>query len=153
MTIHSSAETYHYAEPVASRAKRRFKPSSQGHFVGETGFLRGDVKQRVVFESLLEVRVALCLIYTANFLDLEEQIKKIRYRGPAGKVLGHHLDFRMTFVGGRRVGATVKPWARATAPAFIAEMNAVHAVAVPAYVDEIVRVTERHFDAATHANA
>ncbi|MCZ0962616.1 hypothetical protein [Paracoccus benzoatiresistens] len=137
------ASTFYLPEPANSRAVRAIPKASQGHFVGE--FVFGVEKpQRVRFESLLEFKAALCTVYRPGFVDLEEQIAPITFRKPDGEIGHHHLDYRATFEGGMRIGIVVKPFYIATRSTFRAEIMAVAGVAVPAVVDRIVVVTERH---------
>lgn len=153
MTLHSAPASYAYADPVPSRAKRSIPRSSQGHFVGQSDFWRDGSCQVYGFESLLEFRVSLIAIYRPDFRDLEEQVGPIVFRRPNGKAGLHFLDFRLTLVGGRRVGLVVKPWRRAVTEAFRADVRALHEAAVPHHVDRLCVVTERNLDPVVLANA
>lgn len=153
MTIHSGAETYHYAEPVASRAMRKIPKKSQGHFVGETTFYRGSICQRLQYESLLEYQVSICAIYRPGFVDIEEQVGGVVYRRANGKRGDYTFDFRLTHEGGQRIGIEVKPWRRAVQDWFRTKMRAIEAVAMPTMVDRVCIVTERHLDPVQLFNA
>ncbi|WP_282603994.1 hypothetical protein [Paracoccus sp. PARArs4] len=143
---------FHLPDPAGSRAARAIPKSSQGHFVGEFVF-GAEHPRRVRFESLLEFKVALCTVYRPRFVDLEEQIAPISFRRPDGDIGYHYLDYRVTFEGGIRLGMVVKPSYRAEQPAFIANVRAIAAAAVPDVVDRLTVVTERHIHPVEFWNA
>ncbi|WP_299654552.1 hypothetical protein [uncultured Jannaschia sp.] len=152
-TIPEISTAYTLVEPCRSRATRMISKRSPYSFRGEFTFYRGKSIQRIRFESLLEYRVFLCLIYTPGFVDLEEQIARIPYRATDGRTRFHTFDGRLTVTGGIRTAIDVKPWSKANKPSYRAKMRAICQAALPLTAERIRTVTERNLDPVVVANA
>lgn len=137
-------DSYHWAPPAPSRARRPIPRSSQGHFVGQLVFGEGD-GQCLGFESLLEYRFAICAIYRPDVIDVEEQIAPVAILPPgATEAVDRYLDFRVTFRSGRRFGISVKPSKIARKPTFQYEVRQIAAAAIPRLADKLAVVTEHN---------
>jgi len=145
-------DKYMHLDPAPSRAKRSIPRSSKGHWVGQLVFDLKGRPQCLGFESLLEYKAALCLIYRPDVVDLEEQIAPVSYKRQDGKVTTHHLDFRVTLVQGRRIGIAVKPEAIAKTHDFQSDIRAIRTAAVPTVAHDICVVTERNIHPVTLHN-
>lgn len=147
--------TYHWAPPARSRAKRSIPRKADRHAVGQLVFGPGN-GQCLGYASHLEYKVAICAIYRPDVVDVEEQLEGIRYflpSLPVGKQNPlHFIDFRVTKRGGHRVGLIVKPSPHVT-PEFRAEVRAVTAAAKGHLVDSVCLVTEENINRIELANA
>lgn len=138
------AESFHWAPPKPSRARRPIPRSSQGHFVGQLVFGEGE-GQCLGFESLLEYRFAICAIYRPDVVDVEEQLEPVFILPPgATEAVARYLDFCVTFRNGRRLGISVKPEWFAQGLTFQHEIRQIASAAIPRLVDKVAVVTEHN---------
>lgn len=131
--------------PARSRAVRTIPKSSKGHFVGEFVYdnINGE-PQRIKFGSHTEFKTSLCLIYRADFADIEEQLAALPFKHPRGTASEHFFDFRFTTKGGRKICISVKPERIAKTYIYEATIKAVEKAAVGNICDAVATVTERN---------
>ncbi len=130
--------------PKPSRAQRKIPRKSSDHFLGQLTFgEEAGQGQCLQFESLLEYKTALLLIYRPGIVDVREQVGPVMFTKANGKAGKHYFDFITYEAAGRRTGVMVKPEWRAEKAEFQDEAARVRAAAVPTVVDRVVVVTER----------
>lgn len=131
--------------PAKSRAVRKILKSSKGHFVGELVYdnINGE-PQRLGFGSYTEFKAVLCLIYRADFYDIEEQLASLPFNHPRGAPSEHFFDFRFTTKGGQRICISVKPERIASTYIYQATIDSVKRSAIGNICDAVATVTERN---------
>lgn len=124
---------------------RTIPKASKGHFVGEFVYdnINGE-PQRIKFASHTEFKTSLCLIYRADFADIEEQLAALPFKHPRGTASKHFFDFRFTTKGGRKICISVKPERIAKTYIYKATIEAVEKAAVGNICDAVATVTERN---------
>lgn len=137
-----------WQEPLKSRAARKIARASQGHFVVSLTY--GDevdgCGQVITFESLLEYRTAICLLYRPDLGSLREQVGPFLWRAPwntSEKPNKHWLDLLYTDKYGYRTAFVIKNFRAARRERFREGLEALCSYLVPHHADQLCLVTER----------
>ena len=149
-----TSEIHHWEEPRASQASRAVSRKSESHMV--VSFTYGEehdgIGQILSCESLLEYKVAMCLIYRPEFRAIREQPPAVLWRDATGKQRRHTLDFICDDTT-ERIAVVVKAYRTAIKPDFQCDMQWLRVAVVPRLADRMVVVTERHVDPVALDNA
>lgn len=139
----------------ASRSTRRINPRSRGSGRGMTPCLlpSWDQARRVVYESILEMRVLHLLLARPDIWDLWEQPERIRYVDADGNAKSTVFDFLVTLRCGRKIAIAVKPAAIVEETGFRQELELIRAATPLSFADDVVLVTDRSFTPADARNA
>jgi hypothetical protein len=112
-----------------------------------------DHPRKVVYESILEMRVLYLLLARPDIWDLREQIQRLPYRNSEGQSKWAVYDFLVTLRCGRRVAIAVKPAAIVERSGFRQELELIRAATPLSLAHDVVLVTDRSFSAAEARNA
>ncbi len=139
----------------ASRSTRRINPRSRGSGRGMMSCLlpSWDHNRRVVYESILEMKVLHLLLARPDIWDLWEQPERIRYVDADGNAKSTVFDFLATLRCGRKVAVAVKPAAIVEETGFRQELELIRAATPLSFADDVVLVTDRSFTPADARNA
>lgn len=156
--MQSNQPTFDWQPSRKSAASREIARASQGHFV--VSMVYGDELdgrgQTMHFESLLEYRAAICLLYRPDFASLKEQVGPIIWRAPwntSDKPNRHTLDLLYTDRRGHRTAFIIKNFPATLRDRFQEGLLALRPAIVPHYADELCQVTERSIVPAELFNA
>lgn len=139
----------------ASRSTRRINPRARVSGRGMMSCLlpSWDHARRVVYESILEMKVLHLLLARPDIWDLREQPERIRYIDADQNAKSTVFDFLVTLRCGRKIAIAVKPAAIVEESGFRQELELIRASTPLSFADDVVLVTDRSFTPAEARNA
>lgn len=151
--INSTNRSFRRAQ--ASRSTRRINARARVSGRGMASCLlpSWDHTRRVVYESILEMKVLHLLLARPDIWDLWEQPERIRYIDADQNSKFTVFDFLITLRCGRKIAIAVKPAAIVEETGFRQELKLIRASTPLSFADDIVLVTDRSFTPAEARNA
>ena len=139
----------------ASRSTRRINPRARVSGRGMMSCLlpSWDHTRRVVYESILEMKVLHLLLARPDIWDLWEQPERVRYIDAEKNAKFTVFDFLITLRCGRKIAIAVKPSAIVEETGFRQELELIWAATPLSFADDVVLVTDRSFTPAEARNA
>ncbi len=144
-----------FRRALASRSSRRINARAR---VSGRGMLACQLPswaqtRRVVYESILEMKVLHLLLARPDIWDLWEQPERIRYFDADQNSKFTVFDFLITLRCGRKIALAVKPAAIVERTGFRQELELIRESTPLSFADDIVLVTDRSFTPADARNA
>jgi len=137
-----------FVAPRASRSTRNLSERSRARTYVETGAFRpyGGASQKVKFDSLGEFDAFVTTSAIYSVADMVEQPSAIEYVDAEGRSRHKVIDQVYIFADGTKVGAEVKPAARAKAQNLEEQLSFVAAAMPPEFAETLVLITEENYD-------
>lgn len=106
--------------------------------------------RKVVFESMVENRVAKVLLARRDVVELRDQWPEVHYVDAAGVLRSHTFDFWVRLANGKRVAVAVKAAARVRQSRVVTTLKSIAAQGIGGHADEVALLTDAY---ATHDEA
>lgn len=100
--------------------------------------------RKVVFESMIENRVAKILLARRDVVELRDQWPEVHYVDAAGVLRSHTFDFWVRLANGKRVAVAVKAAARVRASRVVSTLKLVAAQGIGGHADEVALLTDAY---------
>ncbi len=144
-----------FCPPYPSRSSRRITAKSN---VSGRGILpcllpSWDRPRKVVYESILELKVLYILLSRSDIWDLQEQPPATKYRLMSGKAKSTYFDFLITLRSGHKIAIAVKPADIVERSGFRNELEIIRTATPLDFAHEVVLVTDRSFKPHEYHNA
>ena len=141
-----------YAPPAPSRADRKIRTVSKGHFTGHLIADDGDHGRVVVVESHLEMLWAVYLLSLPCVATIVEQVA-FNWVDTVDKNHQKFFDFVVVLHSGERLACEVKPSVRLVSGQVEAELAQIAAQMTPDFADGVRLLTEKGLDPISTYNA
>ena len=144
-----------FIPPHGSRSTRKIsaKSNASGRGVLLANMPSWEHPRRIVYESILELKVLYLLLAHPGLVDIREQFPKVRYEDSLGRTKHHVFDFLATMSDKRRLAIAVKPAAIVERTGFRTELIHISSGTRLSIADQVVLATERSFTQADVRNA
>ena len=144
-----------FTPPLESRSLRKIsaKSNASGRGMLLANIPSSNRPRKIVYESLLELKVLYLLLADPNLVDIREQFPKVKYKDQNGRSKHHVFDFLATMSDERRVAIAVKPAAIVEKSGFRTELITIRKATPLALADQVALTTERSFTEADVRNA
>lgn len=144
-----------FRPPLESRATRkapiRSNTSNRSSFAAYVPALGQKIK--IFNESKIEESFAYLKVLQPNVADIWDQPKPIHFRDQQGRLRKHHFDFLITYTSGEKVAYVIKPWAKASKPAFGEFVKRLAAYTPRSFADRVSIFTDRSYTKTEVKNA
>lgn len=144
-----------FRRPSSSRSTRRINARSRASGRGMIPCMAPpwDHPRKVVYESILELKVLYLLLARPDIWDIREQPQRLRYYNAEGRSKWAVYDFLISLQCGRRIAIAVKPAAIVEEFGFRHELELIRAATPLSFADDVVLVTDRSFAPSEARNA